>query len=184
MNAGLRETLISLRELLFTFAPFVLLAAGLVYGAYKLLDPTPPKRLTLATGQPQGAYAEFGRRYAQILKENGVEVRLRPTAGAAENLALLRESDGEVDVAFVQGGADPTLARSDPDAEGPDDLVSLGSLFHEPVWIFYRANSARRLEKAPKISALGQLAGWRVNIGAPGSGVPNLMARLMEVNGK
>ncbi len=183
MHSGFRETLVSLRELFFTFAPFVLLAAGLVYGAYKLLDPTPPKRLTLATGQPQGAYAEFGRRYAQILKENGVEVRLRPTAGAAENLALLREEGGEVDVAFVQGGADPTLARSDPDAEAPDDLVSLGTLFHEPVWIFYRANSARRLEKAPRIGALGQLAGWRVNIGAPGSGVPNLMARLMEVNG-
>jgi TRAP-type uncharacterized transport system substrate-binding protein len=182
MHAGFRETLVSLREFLLTFAPFVLLAAALVYVAYVLLDPTPPKRLTLATGQPQGAYAEFGRRYAQILKENEVEVRLKPTAGAAENLALLRDPGAEVDVAFVQGGADPTLARSDPDAQAPDDLVSLGSLFHEPVWIFYRSDSARRLAKAPSISALGQLAGWRVNIGAPGSGVPNLMARLMEVN--
>lgn len=180
MHAGLRETLVSLRELLLTFAPFLLLAAGLVYVAYELLDPTPPKRLTLATGQDQGAYAEFGRRYAQILKENGVEVRLRPSAGAAENLALLRK--GEVDVAFIQGGADPTLARADPDAEPKDDLVSLGSLFHEPVWIFYRADSAERLAKTPAITALGQLAGWRVNIGAPGSGVPALMARLMEVN--
>ena len=183
IHSGFRETLVSLRELVFTFAPFILLAAGLVYGAYRLLDPTPPKRLTLATGAPQGAYAEFGRRYAQILKENGVEVRLKATAGAAENLALLREEGGEVDVAFVQGGADPTLARGDPDADAPDDLVSLGSLFHEPVWIFYRAESAQRIAKSRAISALGQLVGWRVNIGAPGSGVPNLMARLMEVNG-
>jgi TRAP transporter TAXI family solute receptor len=180
MHAGLRETLVSLRELLLTFAPFLLLAAGLVYVAYELLDPTPPKRLTLATGQDQGAYAEFGRRYAQILKQNGVEVRLRPSAGAAENLALLRK--GEVDVAFIQGGADPTLARADPEGRPKDDLVSLGSLFHEPVWIFYRADSAQRLAKASEITALGQLAGWRVNIGAPGSGVPALMARLMEVN--
>jgi TRAP transporter TAXI family solute receptor len=180
MHAGLRETLVSLRELLFTFAPFVLLAAGLVYLAYELLDPTPPKRLVLATGQDQGAYAEFGRRYAQILKGNGVEVRLTPSAGAAENLALLRK--GEVDVAFVQGGADPTLARAGLEDEPQDDLVSLGSLFYEPVWIFYRADSAERLAKAAEITALGQLAGWRVNIGAPGSGVPALMARLMEVN--
>src|SRR5688572_25564079 len=139
MHAGLRETLVSLREFLLTFAPFLLLAAGLVYIAYELLDPTPPKRLTLATGQDQGAYAEFGRRYAQILRQNGVEVRLRPSAGAAENLALLRQAGGEVDVAFIQGGADPTLARADPDGEPQDDLVSLGSLFYEPVWIFYRA---------------------------------------------
>ena len=108
MREGLRETLLSLRELFFTAAPFVLLAIGLVALAYVLLDPTPPKQVTLATGQDQGAYAEFGRRYAQILKENGIEVRLRPTAGAAENLALLREPGGEVDIAFVQGGADPT----------------------------------------------------------------------------
>ena len=181
MHAGLRETLVSLREFLLTFAPFLLLAAGLVYVAYELLDPTPPKRLTLATGQDQGAYAEFGRRYAQILRQNGVEVGLRPSAGAAENLALLRQPGGEVDVAFIQGGADPTLARADPDGE-QDDLVSLGSLFYEPVWIFYRADSAQRLANTAEITALGQLAGWRVNIGAPGSGVPALMARLMEVN--
>jgi TRAP-type uncharacterized transport system substrate-binding protein len=182
MHAGLRETLVSLREFLLTFAPFLLLAAGLVYIAYELLDPTPPKRLTLATGQDQGAYAEFGRRYAQILGQNGVEVRLRPSAGAAENLALLRQAGGEVDVAFIQGGADPTLARADPDGKPQDDLVSLGSLFYEPVWIFYRADSAQRLASTAEITALGQLAGWRVNIGAPGSGVPALMARLMEVN--
>jgi TRAP transporter TAXI family solute receptor len=182
MHAGLRETLISLREFLLTFAPFLLLAAGLVYIAYVLLDPTPPKRLTLATGQAQGAYAQFGARYAQLLRDKGVEVRLRPTAGAAENLALLRDPGGEVDVAFVQGGADATLARGDPDAAAPDDLVSLGSLFHEPVWIFYRTDSAERLAKAPEITAIGQLAGGRVNIGAPGSGVPNLMARLLEAN--
>ena len=115
MRESFRETLLSLRELLFTAAPFVLLTIGLVALAYVLLDPTPPKQVTLATGQDQGAYAEFGKRYAQILKENGIEVRLRPTAGAAENLALLREPGGEVDIAFVQGGADATVTRSSAD---------------------------------------------------------------------
>ena len=183
MRDSLRETLLSLRELVVTAAPFVLLAVGLVALAYSLLDPNPPKRVTLATGQDQGAYAEFGRRYAQLLKENGIEVRLRPTAGAAENLALLREPGGEVDIAFVQGGADATVARGDAgDAGEADGLVSLGSLFHEPVWLFYRSDAAERLLKAPELSAVSQLAGWRVNIGVPGSGVPNLMARLMEAN--
>jgi TRAP-type uncharacterized transport system substrate-binding protein len=183
MRASFRETLLALRELIFTTAPFVILAIGLVALAYQLLDPTPPKRITLATGQDQGAYAEFGRRYAQILKENGVEVRLRPTAGAAENLALLREPGGSVDIAFVQGGADPSTSRASAADEDGDHLVSLGSLFHEPVWLFYRGDAAERLVKAPQLTALSQLAGWRVNIGAPGSGVPYLMAQLMEANG-
>ena len=184
MRDQLRVTLLSFRDLVATAIPFILLAVGLLAVAYWLLDPAPPRNVVLATGQDQGAYAEFGRRYAQILRENGVEVRLRKTAGAAENIALLRQPGGDVDIAFVQGGAedDRPLARADGDAED-DGLVSLGSLFYEPVWLFYRGDAAERLLKAPELTSLAQLAGWRVNIGEPGSGVPNLMRRLVEANG-
>src|SRR6476620_6265881 len=106
MRVTARETLLSLRDLVATAVPFVVLSAALLGVAYWLLDPAPPRHVVLATGQDQGAYAAFGRRYAQILKENGVEVRLRKTAGAAENIALLRQPGGDVDIAFVQGGAD------------------------------------------------------------------------------
>ena len=184
MRDQLRVTLLSFRDLVATAIPFILLAVGLLAVAYWLLDPAPPRNVVLATGQDQGAYAEFGRRYAQILRENGVEVRLRKTAGAAENIALLRQPGGDVDIAFVQGGAedDRPLARADGDAED-DGLVSLGSLFYEPVWLFYRGDAAERLLKAPELTSLAQLAGWRVNIGEPGSGVPNLTRRLVEANG-
>jgi hypothetical protein len=60
--------------------------------------------------------------------------------------------------------------------------VSLGSLFHEPVWLFYRQDSAQRLLKKPQLTHLNQLAGWKLNVGAPGSGVPPLMAQLLEAN--
>ena len=183
MRDQLKVTLLSLRDLIATALPFILLAVCLLVIAYALLDPSPPRRVVLATGQDQGAYAEFGKRYVQILKENGVEVRLKKTAGAAENIALLRQPGGEVDIAFVQGGADddrlPVSDDSDADADG---LVSLGSLFYEPVWLFYRSDSAQRLLKAPELTSVAQLAGWRVNIGEPGSGVPNLMRRLVEAN--
>jgi TRAP-type uncharacterized transport system substrate-binding protein len=183
MRDRLRATLLSFRDLVATALPFIFLAVGLLALAYWLLDPAPPHRVVLATGQDQGAYAEFGRRYAQILKENRVEVRLKKTAGAAENIALLRQPGGEVDIAFVQGGADDERpATSDDGDADADGLVSLGSLFYEPVWLFYRGDSAQRLLKAPELTSLAQLAGWRVNIGEPGSGVPNLMRRLLEAN--
>jgi hypothetical protein len=35
----------------------------------------------------------------------------------------------------------------------------------------------------PELTSLAQLPGWRVNIGEPGSGVPNLARRLLEANG-
>jgi hypothetical protein len=56
-------------------------------------------------------------------------------------------------------------------------------MFHEPVWLFYRSDSAQRLLKAPQLGSLSQLAGWRVNIGAPGSGVPHLARQLLDANG-
>ena len=164
-----------LRTALSTSAPFVLLACGLVALAYWLLDPNPPRRVVLATGIAQGAYAEFGQRYAERLKRHGITVELRNTQGAAENLALLRDPSSDVQIGFVQGGASDT-------ADGQTSLKSLGSMFYEPVWLFYRADSAQRLLKKPTLDSLPQLAGWRVNIGAAGSGVPHLATRLLEAN--
>lgn len=170
-----RHFLIGLRTALSTSAPFLLLAAALIALAYWMLDPNPPRRVVLATGVPQGAYAEFGQRYAERLQRHGIAVELRSTQGAAENLALLRDPNSGIDIAFVQGGA----------GEAPDGdaaLQSLGSMFYEPVWLFYRVDSAQRLAKRPTLDNLAQLVGWRVNIGAPGSGVPHLARQLLEAN--
>lgn len=162
-----------------TALPFVGLAAVLLLLAYWWLNPTPPKHVVLATGVEQGAYSKFAERYAEALAKHGIRVELRATQGAAENLALLRDPSAQVDLAFVQGGADAASAREN---DVDDGLISLGSMFYEPVWLFYRGDSAQRLLKAPKLEHLSQLGGWRVNIGAPGSGVPNLAQRLLEAN--
>ena len=183
MPKVLKNTLLSVRDLLYTAGPFVALALALLFAAYKILDPTPPQRVVLATGVQQGAYAEFGKRYAQFLKAYGVTVELRATQGAAENLALLRDANAGVDLAFVQGGAEPERRMgSDDEGAAGDGLVSLGSMFYEPVWLFYREAAARQSLKQPDLTSLSQLPGWRVNIGAPGSGVPALMERLIEAN--
>ena len=191
----LRLTLLSVRDLLVTAGPFVLLALALLLLAYWLLDPTPPRRVTLATGPERSDYAEFGARYAKALQAEGIAVVLRPTHGAAENLALLRDPASGVDLAFVQGGVDDSLT------EDREVMVSLGSLFYEPVWLFYREDAARRLLSSPaaasaprarrtpsgrevdaSLNRLAQLPGWRVSVGAPGSGTPQLMQRLLEAN--
>ena len=179
MPAPLRQAFVSLRELALTAGPFVLLALLLLGAAYAILDPAPPRHVVLATGPERSAYAAFGQRYAEYLKRHGITVELRATQGAAENLGLLRRADSGIDLAFVQGGADRAYAES----ENPDaGLVSLGSLFHEPVWLFYREASAQRLTGGPKLQALAQLEGWRLGVGVPGSGVPPLMLRLLEAN--
>ena len=174
-----RHTVVSVRDLLATAGPFVVLALVLLVGAYWLLNPTPPHRMVLATGAERGAYAEFGARYAKLLAVDGIKVELRNTQGAVENLALLRDDKAGVDAAFVQGGVDSPGHTADDDAE---HLVSLGSLFYEPVWIFYREDSAQRLLKQPRLTSLAQLKGWRVNGGTDGSGARLLVLQLLEAN--
>ena len=185
MPQALRNTLLSLRDLALTFGPFLLLAAGLLGLAYVVLKPTPPRKVVMATGVAQGAYAEFGKRYADLLKQHGITVELRATAGAAENLALLSDVNSGVDLAFVQGGAgasDATSVSAPANPEPNAGLVSLGSMFFEPVWLFYREDSAQRLVHGPVISQLNQLSGARLNIGAPGSGAPPLIQQLLDAN--
>lgn len=179
MPKALRNTLLSFRDLLVTGGPFLVITLALLGVAYWVLDPTPPKRVVLATGVDQGAYAEFGKRYADLLKRHGITVELRSTAGAAENLKLLRDPNSGVNIAFTQGGAGERNREAE---EEEGELVSLGSLFYEPVWLFYREDSAKRLLKTDTLTSLAQLPGWKVNIGARGSGAPNLMRKLIDAN--
>jgi TRAP-type uncharacterized transport system substrate-binding protein len=179
MTHAIRHTVLSARDLLATAGPFVVLALLLLVGAYWLLDPTPPRRLVMATGTERGAYAEFGAQYAKLLAREGIKVELRHTQGSVDNLALLRDPNSGVDVAFVQGGVE---APKEGDDEASEDLRSLGSLFYEPVWLFYREESARRLIRKPTLTSLSQLPGWRINGDTEGSGVPAMAHQLLEAN--
>jgi hypothetical protein len=174
MPKAIRYTLLSIREMLISAGPFALLAAGLIILAYLWLKPTPPKRVTLATGPAQSAYDEFGKRYQKALAANGIHVVLLPSEGSSANLQLLR--DGKADLGFVQGGS-ADIAEGDENA-----IESLGSLFVEPVWLFYRESAARDVTATATLTALSQLQGMRLNVGTPGSGVPSLMAKLFEAN--
>ncbi|MDN3921176.1 TAXI family TRAP transporter solute-binding subunit [Roseateles violae] len=187
---ALRRALLSLRELLLSAGPFAVLAVALLVLAYVWLNPNPPKRVILATGPAQSAYEEFGKRYQKALAAEGIEVVLLASEGSSANLQLLRE--GKADLGFVQGGtAEPGAMREEQNA-----LRSLGSLFVEPVWLFYRADTARKVAAGAaggkaaraaiasdaRLSSLAQLQGLRVNVGTEGSGVPSLVNKLLLLN--
>ncbi|HEX2544361.1 MAG TPA: TAXI family TRAP transporter solute-binding subunit [Ramlibacter sp.] len=171
---ALRYTLLSIRDLLVSAGPVALLAVALLALAYWWLDPNPPKKVTLATGPAQSAYEEFGKRYQKALKAYGIDVVLVPSEGSPANLRLLRE--GKADLGFVQGGGTEAAAAQD------SGILSLGSLFVEPVWLFYREDTVATQVPGGALTSLTQLQPLRVNIGARGSGVPNLMRKLLEAN--
>lgn len=165
-------SIVSLRDLVVASGPTILLVIGAVLLAYWWVDPAPPRSLRLATGQENSAYEQFGKRYAALLAQDEIRVTLQSSLGSRDNLERLRR--GEADVAFVQSGS------TDPDQAGEDDiesagLVSLGSLFTEPVWLFLREGASVR--------QLTDLRGKRINLGPEGTGVPRLIRQVLDANG-
>jgi hypothetical protein len=79
---------------------------------------------------PGSGYDNFARQYARILARNGVELEIRNSAGAVENLDLLRDPRSGVQAALTTFGF--TLPVDE------DILYSLGGLFNAAILIFYK----------------------------------------------
>ena len=159
------------RDLLIVGLPLLVLVIAGFWFASRFIQPAPPDTLVISTGGEGGAYQRFGAVYKDVLARYGVRLVEQPSAGSIENLSRLRDPGQKVDVAFVQGGS----ARIQED----DALYSLGSLYHEPLWIFYREGIARSHDKPTRIT---DLKGLRVAIGGEGSGTHYLARELLFVN--
>lgn len=148
------------------FAPAIVLTLAGFAIAYQFVDPAPPRHITIATGQPTGAYYEMGQKYSQILARDGITLEVKATTGSVENLKLILDSNSDVDVIFMQGG----IGR----ANLYEDLVSLGSIYYEPLWVFHRSNLT--------IKQLSVLKGKRISIGLEGSGSKVLAEQMLLLN--
>jgi len=131
------------------------------------LAPLPPRTLTMTTGAAGGAYALYAERYREILARQGVKLILKPSSGTIENLRRLKGVDGNADVGFLQGGV-----LHEPESE---DLVTLGAMYYEPVWVFVRDDLA--------IHRIADLRGHRVAIGVSGGGAQLLALEIANRNG-
>ncbi|HTZ48280.1 MAG TPA: TAXI family TRAP transporter solute-binding subunit [Verrucomicrobiae bacterium] len=128
---------------------FTLLLTWLVFAIFQ---PTPPRSVTMAI-DPQGSYnAEVAQRYRELLAREGIELKLVPSKGAVESIALLRDPKSHVSIAIIPSGITDELKSP--------ELISLGTLYYEPLWAFTRGQSVRNHE---------QLTGKRISIGPEGS---------------
>lgn len=155
------------RELLEATLPSLLLILVALVVAYKFIDPAPPRHIAISTGDPALNYSAFASIYGVYLKEEGVTLESRESSGDVENLKRLKDSDSGVDIAFIQDGIAST--------EGAGSLLSLGSLYYEPAWIFCRCKK--------DVSHLAELKGKRIAIGKPGEGTHVLSTALLNASG-
>jgi len=107
----------------------------------------------MTIGPEGGTAAALGICYREILARDAVTMRLVPTAGAVASAALLRDAKSGVSISILPGGI--TNEKESP------GLVSLGTLFYEPLWLFVRDDADAGQET---------LRNLRISIGPEGSG--------------
>jgi TRAP-type uncharacterized transport system substrate-binding protein len=155
-----------LHDITWTAGPVVLVIATIVALVYWLVDPAPPKTITMSAGQPDSSFYVISQEYAKLLARSGITLKVLPSDGSVQNLERLLDPKQHVDLALVQGG----IATK----EEASTLMSLGSVSYVPLVVFYRGKG---------LTLLSQLEGKRIAIGREGSGTRMLSLKLLEANG-
>lgn len=149
--------------------PYVIVAAFVVLMVTLIVwvvDPAPPKTITMSAGPHDSSFLVAADQYKKILAQNGITLNVLESDGSVQNLRRLLDPKQHVDLALVQGGVADGLDTS--------SLMSLGSVFYIPVVVFYRGTG---------ITQLSQLEGKRIAIGREGSGTRLLALKLLDANG-
>ncbi len=157
---------LSWRDLAVGVWPLVILTIIAFIVTLRFVSPAPPHKLTMVTGPADSTFARVGERYKKILAREGITLTLLPSQGSVDNLNRLAEPKSKVDIGLVQAG----LTTTDT-----SELVSLGSMFFEPVELFYRGST--------DLQRVSELAGRRIAVGPEGSGVRALALALLKANG-
>jgi TRAP transporter TAXI family solute receptor len=158
---------VSPRDLVLTIGPLVLITVAVIGAAYWFLRPAPPDTITITSGPSGSTFRLTAEKYRKILARNGIKLKILPSEGSLDNLKKLNNPAYQVDVGFVQGGVAAGITA--------DRLVSLGSVFHLPVALFYRGNVS--------IDRISELTGKHLAVGPEGSGTRALALILLKANG-
>lgn len=144
--------------------PAAVIVLAALYPTYRLVDPLPPRRLTIAAASAGSGYDNFAKQYARILAHNGVVLDVRHSPGALGNLDLLRDPASGVQAALTTFG----ITR-DADA---DELYSLGGVFNAAILVFYRSSEP--------VTLFAQFRGKRISIGLPGTALRLLALEVLK----
>jgi TRAP-type uncharacterized transport system substrate-binding protein len=162
---GARLADISWRDLAVTVLPVLLLIAAGVWAATRFVRPA-PGTVRIIGGVEGSSYRNNADKYKKIIEAHGVKVEILPSRGSLDNLLMLANPKIAADVAFVQGGL--------TDGVDISRLVSLGSVFAQPLMVYYRG--------AEPVEILTQLKGKRLAIGPEGSGTRALALKILKAN--
>jgi TRAP-type uncharacterized transport system substrate-binding protein len=146
------------------------LVAALCLGAVMWLAlwyfiPAPPSTITIATS-PGGIAEYIAKSYQEKFARHDVTVELRPTETPQERLRLVNDRRSGVDATILLGGT--SNSRQSP------ELLSLGRVSYNPVWMFYRGQET--------LDRITQLKGKRIAGNFTAGSVPNMILHAHGIN--
>ncbi len=95
---------VSWRDLVVSFGPLLALIIATVWITLHFVRPAPPSTIVMTSGADGSMFEVYTGRYAKILAQQGVTLKILPSQGSLENLKRLSDPTFTVDVGFVQGG--------------------------------------------------------------------------------
>ncbi|WP_053384253.1 TAXI family TRAP transporter solute-binding subunit [Leucobacter celer] len=124
----------------------------------------------IAGGGPAGVYYGYGEQLAEVLRaELGLDISVTETHGSVDN--LFRVAEGQALVGFAQGDTAADAIAGTGDFTGPLPVQAIARVYDEYVQVVVPAGS--------DIERIADLAGRRVSLGAPNSGVQVIAARVL-----
>lgn len=155
-----KDELRAIRIMLLNQWQWLLLSLVGLLALLYFFSPLPPSKITIASGQPNSSLEIWAKRYQKYFSDNGVQLELATTNGAAQNIELLESK--KVHVALSQGGM--TVKR--------EGIYSLGSIGYMPLWLFYRNGNFDDPNEF--------LAKKKISINVPGSGTHTLVETILR----
>src|SRR5262249_41994121 len=86
---------------IFKTSAAVVLAVGTISLLLIYFIPAPPSMVTMGTGNKGTTFEYFGQRYREIFARSHVQLQLRETDGAVENIKLLEDAKSGVQIALA-----------------------------------------------------------------------------------
>lgn len=150
-----------------TLAAIIFTATVLIIAGLWFFHSSPPHTITITSGDEGSLFQRNAKKYAAILESKGVRLQILPSEGSLENLKRLQDPKFHVDIGFVQSGM---VTKG----QKVNDLVSLGSISYEPLYLFCRSDQSFKL--------LSDFNGKKIAVGEKGTGTNVLALTLLALN--
>jgi TRAP-type uncharacterized transport system substrate-binding protein len=162
------------------------------WAAIVILKPGPVGKIVMASGGAGGAYNELALAYKKDLERYGVDLELKPQVEGINTFKGLLpkyrsdfktydDANSDIEAGFLKGGFSGSMQGSLANERAhlwrerqQNNLRSLGRLFYEPIWVFYKG--------AKPLKNLRDLRGKKLYVGSKVSGSRRVVAQLLKAN--